>query len=75
MANIGNKLSDLFGSMLLIMIGLGLALPIQDYGASIAADNNTSTIAAVFYGMLGWIWALVIISLGAGLVIRTFKSS
>lgn len=73
MASVGAKISDLFGSMLLIMIGLGLALPIQSFGAEIAADNNTSAIAAVFYGMLGWIWALVIIALGAGLVIRTFK--
>jgi len=69
----GLNISDLFGKMLLIMIALGLALPIQSFGTTIAADNNTSDIAAVFYGMLGWIWALVVIAIAAGLVIKSLN--
>jgi len=73
MAGSSNAIRDLFLSMLLIMIGLGLALPIQDFANTIVNNNTTGAIAKVFYGMLGWIWALVIIGLGAGLLIRTFK--
>jgi len=69
----GNQIRDLFLSMLLIMIGLGLALPIQSFANTILGNNTTGTIAAVFYGMIGWIWALVIIGIGAGLLIKTFK--
>jgi len=69
----GNQIRDLFLSMLLIMIGLGLALPIQSFANTILDNNTTGTIASVFYGMIGWIWALVIIGIGAGLLIKTFK--
>ena len=73
MAEFKEKFMEMLFAFILILAGLGLAPTIQSQANSLATDPNTSSIGAIFYGMIGWIWAIVLVAIGLALLFGMFK--
>jgi hypothetical protein len=73
MAEFKEKFMEMLFAFILILAGLGLAPTIQDQANALVGANNTSGIAAIFYGMIGWIWAIVLVAIGLALLFGMFK--
>ena len=73
MAEFKEKFMEMLFAFILILAGLGLAPTIQNQASSLVASNDTSAIGKIFYSMLGWIWAIVLVAIGLALLFGMFK--
>jgi len=72
MAEFKEKFMEMLFAFILILAGLGLAPTIQTAANDLAEDDNTSAIGVIFYGMIGWIWAIVLVAIGLALLFGMF---
>lgn len=75
MVEFKEKFMEMLFAFILILAGLGLAPTIQTQANSLVDDENTSAIGAIFYGMIGWIWAIVLVAIGLALLFGMFKKN
>ena len=73
MAEFKEKFMEMLFAFILILAGLGLAPTIQNQAAALVASNETSDIGKIFYSMIGWIWAIVLVAIGLALLFGMFK--
>jgi len=73
MAEFKEKFMEMLFAFILILTGLGLAPTIQNQASALVASNNTSAIGKIFYAMIGWIWAIVLVAIGLALLFGMFK--